>query len=187
MGFRSTPEYLFGLEAEQSVEQYLIDAGAHVIAQYTREEEDKPPRMYGPDGCLVLPDFDVYHPTGAHLMVEVKRKTAPTVYRIGGDIPQHGIDLRLYRQYRRVEAITRTEVWLVVRESSTGWAGCGHLPEIPVDHERPFNSYGNGGMVYFNRDEFRPLEALRARLTGGDVAYVTMATADTTTEWRIGE
>lgn len=185
--FTAGQDYQAGLLGEKAIEERLREAGAYVISHYTRDDEQtrtKGPRLYGNAGAFVLPDLDVISPTGIRIWVEVKTKATATAYRNDGNVLQHGIDLAHYYDYLRVEALTKTEVWIVIQETDHGWIGCGHIPELRVHHERRSNTYGTGGMVYFNRSEFKPLETLLERLTRGDADTVVTTAEDRISEWR---
>lgn len=172
--FEERPEYKRGVAAEVDVAHMLQSHGAYVIPQYNyrqgAEGKNKGPRMRCRDHGLVLPDHDVMCPwPGTRIWVEVKAKSNPTPFWIKGGVLQHGIDLSHYNDYLEVEKISGNEVWLVVCEPDNTWIGCGRLRTLKYDHKRPINNYGKGGMIYFNRDVFDPLDVLFARLEGLDV------------------
>ena len=172
--FEEREEYKRGLQAEIDIAHMIQERGGWVIPQYNyrqgAEGKNKGPRMRCRDRWLVLPDHDVMvESSGVRIWVEVKEKSVPTEYRVKNNIPQHGIDLALYNDYLDVGRISGNEVWLVVREPGNTWIGCGNLRTLKYDHKRPNNSYGKGGMIYFNKRDFSPIGVLWSRLEGADI------------------
>jgi hypothetical protein len=55
---------------------------------------------------------------GARCWVEVKVKAEPTLHRKTGTL-EHGISLRLYQAYQRVQEIIGAPVWVVVGEQDS--------------------------------------------------------------------
>jgi hypothetical protein len=102
----------FGGAAEDAVAVWLKNRGWAVLPAYEKIIPDhKGPRVSFPNEDLVAPDFLVFN--GRKTMwVEVKRKSAFTFYRKTQRWTT-GIDLRLYKDYCRVEEIGPWPVWIL--------------------------------------------------------------------------
>src|ERR1700686_3532637 len=114
--FRDRPEYLRGREAEQMVAGILQRRGWFVIPSYdySGEHGDKAPKIQGAHEGIVLPDLGV---AGKGIMkwAEVKAK-AHADFTLLTHTYDHGIGLRKWAHYRRVQRETGCQVWLFLFE-----------------------------------------------------------------------
>lgn len=156
-GFRQSPEFAKGSEAERRVADWLRQRGWYVIPSYDYSGAggDKPPRLEGLAARYAVPDLDVAR-DGRRRWVEVKYKsTSPLFHNMG--CRTHGIDSRLLAQYRAVERITGTDCWLAIYQADTrellmaGLAGLGE----PQCHR---------GMAYWPRDRFEVVHIFPAEV-----------------------
>jgi hypothetical protein len=139
------------------VARLLQEAGWHVVRSCLfTGEDDMPPRLEGLLAAYPLPDLDASR-DGQRIWVEVKVKAAPTYTRVTGR-HEHGLPLRLYEAYRRVQAITGCPVWLCVVEEATGAVLCAALDDLePVKRVYLGPRMSRGGMVFWPRRAFRRL------------------------------
>jgi len=169
MSLRKTPEFEKGRAGEQIVSQLLQESGWYIVPSYDYcGEDDKSPRMKGENGFFVIPDLDASR-QGKRLWFEVKTKSSAT-WTHKTQRHEHGIPLRHYRDYLRVQAESGTPVWLVVVEQDTGKTLTQSLDELSKQvriYQGPKMS--RGGMAFFPRDAF--LSSRHAeRLTSPGVA-----------------
>lgn len=124
--FRQTLEFRRGRTAEELVTEELKRRGwfVNVTADYVGVDE-KAPRLHGPhEVSWILPDLDVCR-AGVRRWVEVKYKSRATRTKVEQRrvLPdcelEHGIDLRLVRHYRRVQAESGCKVWVCIYEGDT--------------------------------------------------------------------
>lgn len=158
---RQTPTWQKGHNGERLVAELLRRRGWYVIPSYDYSGEDgnKSPKLEGLKEGYPVPDLDVAR-SGARLWVEVKTKKTPTYTRITGRL-EHGIPLRLYRSYKRVQEITGCEVWLFIYEEETGDVLCGKLDALDgVKRIYEGDKMDQSGMVFWPRDAFRVFEQL---------------------------
>ena len=89
--------------------------GCYVVPVYDYSAGDKAPKLQGAFRGYVVPDLDVSK-DGRRSWVEVKAKTnAGSPTRITGQV-EHGFSWRLFQQYRTVQQITGTPVFIIILE-----------------------------------------------------------------------
>ena len=134
----------------------LQEAGWYVVPSYdyAGDEKDKAPKLQGNKYSFVIPDLDISR-AGNRLWAEVKTKREPTEHRVTKRV-EHGIPLRHFQHYQRVQEITGCPVWLFVVEESSGDVLCGKLDELTKNgREYNGNKMSNGGMIFFLRGDFK--------------------------------
>lgn len=163
INFKDDPRYKFGHVAELETAQTLQNHGAYIIPSYdySGQGDDKAPRLSGLNESFVVPDLDVAA-FGKRIWVEVKRKTAASLHRISGDYT-HGIPIRHYTDYLKVEQITGCEVWIVFHDNEG--IKCGKLSSLKIHHRYNGDKMSRGGMVFFNITHLLPIETLLNELT----------------------
>jgi len=153
--FCDTDEFKRGSTGEKIVATYLQQCGYYVIPSYdySGDDGDKAPKLQGLLQSYVIPDLDIAK-DGKRKWCEVKTKHAATWTRTTQQW-EHGIPKRHLDSYLQVEAITGTEVFLVIYEESTGSllrqsaqeiAKTGRLSQMKKEGRT------QGAMVYFPRD-----------------------------------
>jgi len=156
VGFRETEEWAKGRKGERLVAGLLQRAGWYVVPSYdyAGEEKDKAPRLQGARAEYVIPDLDIAR-NGKRLWAEVKTKSAPTLTRSTGKL-EHGMSLRHYNHYQKVQQITGCEVWIFIHELTSGAVLYARLDDLRP-HMRTYGgkAMGNAGMVFWPRDAFR--------------------------------
>jgi len=158
MTIRHTEEFRRGRAGEHLVAGFLKARGWYVIPSYdySGEDGDKPPRLEGRAEALPVPDLDVSR-DGVRVWIEVKTKAAPTYTRKTGQL-EHGIPLRHYHAYRRVQRITGCRVWLFIVEEGSGEVLYSALDDL--EHVRRIykgDKMSRGGMVFWPRSAFQKL------------------------------
>lgn len=151
------PEFWRGRSGEKVVAALLNRRGFFVVPSYDYSgEDDKAPKMHGPDADHVLPDLDLAR-LGRRYWGEVKTKAEPTFHRLTGRW-EHGICLRLWREYWRVQEITGAPVYLFVYEESSGDVLTRSLAKLDAA-KRVYagGRMGRHGMVFFPRSAFHLL------------------------------
>ena len=123
---------------------------------YSGEEESKAPMLQGRRENHILPDLDCANSVHRR-WVEVKAKTVATTHRITGRV-EHGIQLRHFKSYKRVQEITGSTVWLAIAEADTGAILVGELDRLH-ENARVYDGpkMGRGGMIFFLRSDFKVL------------------------------
>jgi len=148
-----TPEFLRGRNGEQLVAELVMRRGGFVIPSYDYSGSDnKAPRMQGLRDSHILPDLDVSK-RGTRVWIEVKTKAAASYTRITKRL-EHGIHRRHWDEYRKVQQITGTPVWLVIYEEATGDVLAQAMDELD-GCRREAKGMAPGGMVFFPRDAFK--------------------------------
>lgn len=160
--FERTPEFVRGHENELKSKQRWTDLGYAVTTTYAFTPDDdrdsKAPKLLHRSGSYALPDLHLSSPNGwGHRYVEVKLKAAASDGIKSGK-PEHGINLRLYRDYLKVEALTGTPVLLEITEQDTGDVLLGRLQRLDV-REYTGTLMGRDGMAFLLRDELLPFDA----------------------------
>lgn len=151
---RESAEFLRGRAGEKNAVAMLQEYGAYVVPMYdfSGEEGDKAPRMAGLARWYVLPDLDASK-GGRRAWVEVKRKGRAS-WTWTQRRYEHGISLRLYRQYLDVEQITGTDVWLMVLEDDSGDVLMQSLERVGAPRIYPGDKMCKGGMAFWPRERF---------------------------------
>ncbi len=158
MSIRETEKFQRGRSGELTAARYFQGRGWFVIPSYdfAGEDGDKAPKMQGARDGFVIPDLDICK-DGLRIWVEVKTKASPTLHRKSG-IYEHGIPLRHYNHYRRVQSETGCAVWLVVLEEFSGALIGQRLDTLePVKRVYEGGKMSRGGMVFWPRSAFRQL------------------------------
>lgn len=146
-----------GRSGEKILSKLLQEKGWHVIASYnyTGKDEDKAPKMYCLQQGRVIPDLDTAK-DGKRLWVEVKTKYtfAPNPRT---KIPQHGIDVRHFNDYKSVEKITGTSIWIAVYEELSGDVLIAKMSDLERHSSWRENGFYNSHgkyteMKYWDRD-----------------------------------
>lgn len=156
MDLRTTPQWQFGSSTERLIASFLQQRGWWVIPSYdySGQGNDKAPKLQGADGGLVIPDLDVAR-AGERRWVEVKAKSHAVLHRRTNTL-KHGIPLRHFHDYLRLQHITGCEVWLVVYEQDTGDVLMARLNALAGEkQEYAGGKMSRGGMVFFPRSDFR--------------------------------
>src|SRR3989304_3029033 len=153
--FRETPEWVKGHNGENVIARLSRKRGWYVIPSYDYSGEDnKAPRLQGFADNYVIPDLDIAK-DGIRKWAEVKTKREATWTNVTRRF-EHGIPMRHYQHYLRVQDITGCEVWLFIYEEKTGvvlYANLGDLGKVL----RPYigTKMNRGGMAFFPRDVFK--------------------------------
>lgn len=154
-----------GKVAESAIAKWLMRRGNSVLPVYEKViDEGKGPQLFSGGEGIIAPDM-LTMKDGRVLWMEAKHKTGFTWYRIGGHFDT-GIDLRHYRDYLKVAAVTGFPVWLLFlqrgsavkdapegqNDSPSGLYGNDilRLNEC-ICHESP--NWGRSGMVYWHREK----------------------------------
>lgn len=155
---RETEEWKRGHTGELLVARWLMRRGWYVVPSYDYSGEDgfKAPRMHGLRDGFVLPDLDVSK-DGQRLWAEVKTKRVPTLHRITGRM-EHGIAINHWKAYRRVQQESGCDVWLVIYEELARRLVVGRLSALEKNARfYQGDKMDRSGMVFFLRDDFKPL------------------------------
>ena len=170
------PEAQRGREAEIAVAKWMMRRGWHVVPSYDYAglDHEKPPRLQGELKGYAIPDLDVSK-DGERRWLEVKWKARPSPTYSSrltcrkGIVPAHGIARRLVDQYKEVQRITGTAVWIFVVEGESGKWLCQKLDELRAGKEWSTASALMGNMVFWPRDAFKIIldaaSALQSRAT----------------------
>lgn len=160
--FKELPEYKLGRKYERLVQWWLSSVkGCLVLApcEYSGEGGSKAPLLYGGSKNVVTPDFLVFNPeTKKHFWVEVKAKTKADP----DDYDQslcHGIPLRLWEEYKKVQTETGLYVYLAICEIEPKLSLLiKPIDKIVVHHIYRKNGMSKGGMIFFYRSSFEEAE-----------------------------
>ena len=145
----------FGRSAEERVARVLQHRyGCHVVPAYDYSAGDKAPKLQGAAGGYVVPDLDVSK-NGSRSWIEVKAKNnAGSPTRLTGQV-EHGFSWRLFQQYRTVQQITGTPVFIIVLELLTGDILYQSLDALDaVKRVYDGDKMDRGGTVFFPRSHF---------------------------------
>ena len=145
----------FGRTAEETIARILQHRyGCHVVPVYDYNAGDKAPRLQGAYDGYAVPDLDVSK-NGARSWVEVKAKSnAGSPTRLTGQV-EHGFSWRLFQQYRTVQQITGTPVFIIILETQTGdvlYQSLDHLDAVRRVYDG--DKMDRGGTVFFPRYSF---------------------------------
>ena len=161
-----------GKLGEGRIAMWLRRKGHTVLPVYEKEiHEGKGPTLFSPADALIAPDMFVFKPRDARhaVWVEAKTKSAFTWHRQTGAWVT-GIDLRHYRDYLKLLALSPWPVWLLFLHldgqakdsppgSPQGLFGNSLLYLRDHEHHRHEN-WGRGGMVYWVHGDLRLLATL---------------------------
>lgn len=160
ISFRESPKFQKGRSGEKLVAGLLKQKGWFVIPSYdySGEDGDKAPKLEGLREGFPVPDLDIAK-DGTRRWAEVKTKASAIYTRITKRL-EHGIPLRHYRSYQKVQKVTGCEVWLFVCEEDTGEVLCAKLDYLQC-HARIYDGskMSRGGMAFFPRDAFQVFKA----------------------------
>jgi hypothetical protein len=156
--FRDKPEFKRGRSGEKIVARLLQRRGWFVVPSYdySGEDGDKAPIMQGTTQSFVIPDLDVAQ-AGRRIWVEVKTKACANLHRKTKTY-EHGIDLRHYQHYCRVQEETATPVWLFVFEEQSGYVLAASLTQLGAPRVYAGDKMGRDGMAFFARNKFKVVE-----------------------------
>ncbi len=161
-----------GRIGESLIARYLRSKGWAVLPVYEKEiDNGKGPCLFLPYGLpeneLIAPDLLLMREKQVR-WVEAKSKTTAT-WSLRKKCYQTGIDLRLYKDYQKVQSTTKWPVWLVFLQKSTlasnapedappcptGLYGC------PITQPIANDSYGRfPHIVYWNIKDLKKLATL---------------------------
>jgi hypothetical protein len=164
--FKNTPEWKKGHSGEKRVGSLLQQLGWYVIPSYdySGEDDNKAPKLQGARDSFVVPDLDIAK-TGERRWAEVKTKATPSFTKVTGRL-EHGIPMRHYRSYQRVQQITGNLVWLFIYEEDTGEVRFGKLDDLEgVKRVYEGDRMSKGGMVFYPRDALRLLAHMKSHTT----------------------
>ena len=154
MSLRETPEFKKGRAGEHIVAKWFRARGWHVTPSYDYSGEggNQAPRMSSAFSAYILPDLDVAG-DGRRMWIEVKTKAEPTLHRITNTL-EHGIPMRLFKEYKAIELVTGAEVYLVIYEECSG-----ELLFRPIGTKADGRVYdgpamNRGGMIFWARASF---------------------------------
>jgi len=147
-----------GKHGERVVARILRERGWYIVPSYdfTGTDGAKAPRMIGQRLGFVIPDLDIAR-GGTRYWVEVKTKTAADFTRLTQRF-EHGMQLRHYTDYQRVQQESASPVWIFVLELAASELLFIALDKIE-DMKRVYDGrkMGRGGMVYWPRAAMRVL------------------------------
>ncbi len=153
--FRQTKGFRKGRFGEEIVSLWLQTLGWYILPayDYTGNKRNKAPRLKGIADSLIVPDLLLAR-GGESRWGEVKTK-AKADFTYMTQRYEHGIPLRHYRHYLRVQHVTGIPVWLLIYELKTGalfWKSLDSLSWVC----REYHGYkmNSGGMAFFPRDIF---------------------------------
>jgi hypothetical protein len=151
MNFQQSLE--MGRTGERQIATALESSGWWVIPSYdyTGRDGDKAPKMRRLHDCVVVPDLDCCR-NGERVWVEVKTKSEIGHCRMLKNLETHGIDLKHWISYRKIQGETGCRVFLVIRELCTGKNLGASIDDLEKDI---IHGIGKGAfMVYFPRSSF---------------------------------
>lgn len=113
--FSATPEFLVGDIGVYRVKRWLQDQGAFVFStcDLSGRVDEHAPAMASRAERVILPDLDVTYAQHARVWAEVKTKTIATFTRRTQRL-EHGIGLRHWLAYNRIQEITNNQVFLYI-------------------------------------------------------------------------
>ena len=159
---RESQEFKRGRSGEKAIAGFLKSRGCFIVPSYDYSGEDgnKAPKMEGEHFSFVIPDLDVAN-GGKRFWAEVKTKWEATLHR-KSQTWEHGISLRHYRHYQRVEQETGAPVWLFVFEERSGEILAAKLSCLGPPRIYDGGKMGRDGMAFWPRDQFKLLHKLEA-------------------------
>jgi len=99
----------FGEQGEKEVALFLMNKGYTVLPLYQFNKEHAP-FLLSNIGKITLPDLDCYHINKPSIFVEVKSKKQ---WNITNKIKETGFDLKHFKEYIKIQDITKKQVWVV--------------------------------------------------------------------------
>jgi hypothetical protein len=98
----------YGKAFENIIAKWMMNKGYFVTPKYlfTGENDNEAPMMFGKNKKLVIPDIDAAK-QGKRIWVECKRKKRMKCH------PATGFSTRLYNQYKEVQEITGSSVFII--------------------------------------------------------------------------
>jgi hypothetical protein len=190
MRFREMPAAIVGQLGEKAASAELRRHGASVIAsyQFSGRDDDHAPVLEFERAGVVLPDLDVSQ-RGRRRWIEVKTYERAAWNTTAGCYV-HGIPVRLFDAYAKVEQETGSEVYLAIVEITSGEMIIGDRPlsqmkrypclcegrcrSIRADRHIPPTSGIAEMQWYFDRDEF----TIRYRLADKAITSIRSAHGD---------
>lgn len=146
-----------GDRAEDVIAFILRAEGYYVVITADLQERNTngAPGARSDDNFITLPDLDVAK-KGYRGWCEVKYKKAYSFTRIT-QRPEHGIGLRKFKMYQRIQQETGTPVYLFVYEADSGAVLYNHIDILLAEEFYRIyngNKMDSGGMIYFARSNF---------------------------------
>jgi hypothetical protein len=159
----------FGQAGESSIARWMRSRGHTLLPAYEKIiDTGKGPRVFGPKGAIVSPDFLVWKGDKA-FWLEAKRKTGFTWHRLTNRWVT-GIDLRHYEDYLKIQGVSPWPVWLLFLQEG---GPAKDSPEVspsglygrPLtylkDHENHrHQNWGRSGMVYWAANDLQLIAPL---------------------------
>lgn len=151
--FKNSLLYKKGHRGELIIKQILQEKGYFIIPSYdySGNENNKAPKLYGLDKEYVMPDLDICK-SGNRVWAEVKTKASANYTYLTKQY-EHGIPLRHYEHYLKVQTITGSIVWLYIYEENTKIILRRKINEL-IPRFYTGNKMGNSGMAFFPRNKF---------------------------------
>lgn len=157
------PEWL-GQFGEAIWSRTLAASGWHYIS-LTKICEGGAPLAHGPNGKLILPDFDAFK-DGRAVFVEAKAKTQSIVYQ-NKKQERHGINQRNYEHYKQIErdtgkpcCIAVVELWRESKhDGSLSWSGSLLFEKLTELLDPRSEHPETPPKVYWRRDQWRDLQS----------------------------
>lgn len=170
---RSRPEWLFGDDVQQMLAEYFRSQRVYVVPSYdyAGPDGDRAPMLATNGDKLILPDLDVAA-NGVRAWVEIKAKDHAWRHnKCRRD--EHGVDLRQFRHYQRVERETGTPVWLCVYERNTGAVLVTRIGALTESDAHPGQmvkgGFDEGPVLNVSRDAFTKVAQIHC--VGGGIGY----------------
>jgi len=130
----------FGQEGEHEVAQWLLTSGVTVLPLYQFESESAPV-FISIFGKAISPDLICFGKKS--FMAEVKTKNKWVVF---GDKVETGFNLRHYKEYKRIQDLTGTEVFVFFNHKELEPTGIYYTK---LDsYTRIWDGKANGSKVY---------------------------------------
>jgi len=152
-----------GREFEKLIAAWLKSRGWRILPvyDYSGLGEDKAPKLEGaaPTPSLIVPDLLTAR-MGELKWVEVKYKTKADWTRKTSRL-ETGINLRLWKHYVEVQAVTGVPVWIMFVHEHEQEVRGESIDQLRQDFRvYDGNKMGRGGMVFFAYDELKRLTNL---------------------------
>jgi hypothetical protein len=149
------------MSAEKLVRKYFQEKGFWTGGPAELSVKlDSAPMLGGKGESLIMPDLLVVGKSRT-FWVEVKQKSRPQQVGKRGNQPEHGIEEKHFRHYRKVSRISDLDVYLLLLEGCTGellFLDLGeHTPNKPLNRSSSQETTG-AVMRNFPRHWFDALE-----------------------------